>query len=224
MSESGQTPHTVTIDYYSDVLCIWAWIAQRRINEMCSQYGKRVRLHYHCIDVFGDVAHKMQSQWQDRGGYAGFAEHVENSVSGFPEISIARGLWREVRPTTSANAHLLIKAMKLLAGDEAAQALAIGIREAFFLQKVDIGRLDALYSLVPEATEVSALRELINDGQAMAALMGDYQSARQLNIAGSPSYVMNHGRQVLYGNVGYRVLQANIDELLRHPGNEASWC
>ncbi|MEZ5483114.1 MAG: hypothetical protein R3E73_13460 [Porticoccaceae bacterium] len=32
---------------------------------------------------------------------------------------------------------------------------------------------------------------------------------------GSPSYVINGGRQTLYGNVGYRVLRANIDELLK---------
>ena len=28
----------------------------------------------------------------------------------------------------------------------------------------------------------------------------------------------------LYGNVGYRILDANIEELARHPGLEASWC
>ena len=29
---------------------------------------------------------------------------------------------------------------------------------------------------------------------------------------------------VLFGNVGYRILSANIEELLKHPGAEASWC
>jgi hypothetical protein len=35
---------------------------------------------------------------------------------------------------------------------------------------------------------------------------------------------MNQGRQILYGHVGYRVLNANIEELLSHPENKASWC
>jgi hypothetical protein len=34
----------------------------------------------------------------------------------------------------------------------------------------------------------------------------------------------NEGRQRLNGNVGYRVLEANIRELLNHPAGEQSWC
>ncbi len=58
----------------------------------------------------------------------------------------------------------------------------------------------------------------------MAALLADYRKAGERGIKGSPSWVMNEGRQVLYGNVGYRILNANIEELLRHPDQEASWC
>ncbi len=36
---------------------------------------------------------------------------------------------------------------------------------------------------------------------------------------------MNHGRQKLFGNVGYRLLEANVEELLRGASpSEASWC
>jgi predicted DsbA family dithiol-disulfide isomerase len=62
------------------------------------------------------------------------------------------------------------------------------------------------------------------DGSAMSALMNDYQKSNQQGIKGSPSYVINGGRQTLYGNVGYRVLLANLEELLNNPEDEASWC
>jgi hypothetical protein len=36
---------------------------------------------------------------------------------------------------------------------------------------------------------------------------------------------LNDGRQKLYGNVGFRIIEANIQELLRAPvGDQASWC
>jgi predicted DsbA family dithiol-disulfide isomerase len=58
----------------------------------------------------------------------------------------------------------------------------------------------------------------------MAALSSDQRSAQDLGVRGSPTWVLNDGRQMLYGNVGYRILQANIEELLRQPTGEASWC
>jgi hypothetical protein len=44
------------------------------------------------------------------------------------------------------------------------------------------------------------------------------------NLEGSPSYIMDNGRQKLYGNVGYHVIEANVRELLENPGGQASWC
>jgi len=55
-------------------------------------------------------------------------------------------------------------------------------------------------------------------------LSNDLRSAHELGVKGSPTWVLNEGRQVLYGNVGYRILSANIEELLKNPGSEASWC
>jgi hypothetical protein len=31
-------------------------------------------------------------------------------------------------------------------------------------------------------------------------------------------------KQVLTGNVGYRVIEANVRELLRAPADQSSWC
>ena len=42
---------------------------------------------------------------------------------------------------------------------------------------------------------------------------------------GSPTLVFNEGRQRLYGNLGYRIIDVNIRELLRDTqSGEASWC
>ncbi len=134
------------VDYFSDVLCVWAWIAQRRNEELQEQWGEQVELRHHFLNVFGDTAARMEKQWADRGGYGGFGRHVVDSAAPY------------------------------------------------------------------------------DDGSAAAALMTDCSAANQQNITGSPSWVMNEGRQTLYGNVGYQVLHANVKGLLSHSGEEASWC
>ena len=46
-----------------------------------------------------------------------------------------------------------------------------------------------------------------------------------MRVQGSPTFVLNDGRQKLYGNVGFRIIEANIQELLREPKpDQASWC
>jgi protein-disulfide isomerase len=62
-------------------------------------------------------------------------------------------------------------------------------------------------------------------GVAFARLAADYQDADKMRIEGSPSFVLNEGRQKLYGNVGFGLIEANIQELLRaQRTDEASWC
>ncbi|MDX1732883.1 MAG: DsbA family protein [Halioglobus sp.] len=215
----------LTVEYYSDVLCVWAWIAQRRIEELVTQFGDQVAVQYRYMDIFGDVDAKMSGAWSERGGYAGFAEHVLASAASFDTAPVNPDNWQGNRPRTSGNAHLAIKAVELASGAPAAAAFARSVREAFFVEARDVGSLDVLFDVLrsgglPEAPA----RELIDSGAAMAALLGDYQRAAALKLRGSPSYVMNGERQILYGNVGYRVLSANVEELLKQVEHEASWC
>lgn len=215
----------LVVDYYTDILCVWGWIAQRRIDELKSQFGDQVALDYHYLDVFGDVPSKMANQWAARGGYEGFAEHVIHSADGFEDAHINPRIWTDVRPTTSANAHLLLKAVGIVADKQASADLALELRKAFFIDARNIGELPVLLEVVTEqGLDYAEINDCLQNGRAMAALMGDYQKARQQSLKGSPSYIIDNGRQTLYGNVGYRVLHANIEEQLKNPESEASWC
>ena len=71
------------------------------------------------------------------------------------------------------------------------------------------------------ATEIEAK---LAAGEAVAETCRDVELRDQHNIEGSPTYYLNQGRQKLYGNVGYRVVSANLRELLEQPGQQASWC
>ncbi|WP_370980281.1 DsbA family protein [Agaribacterium sp. ZY112] len=215
----------LVIDYYSDVLCVWAWIAQRRIDQLNKDLNNQIELRYHYVDVFGDVQTKMSTQWQAKGAYEGFAEHVMHAAEQYDDAPVHKNIWKESRPASSASSHLVLKAAELAYGADKSAELALVFRKAFFVELYDIGDVEGLYGLIEHrGLDTPPIKACMNNGSALAALMNDYQSARQLGIKGSPSYVLDGGRQILYGNVGYRVLLANVEELLKQPENEASWC
>jgi len=68
------------------------------------------------------------------------------------------------------------------------------------------------------------VRAVIESGAAFAELENDIAIKEQYAVVGSPSLVPNERRQIIYGNIGYRVIEANIEELLKQPENQASWC
>ncbi len=215
----------VVIDYYSDILCVWAWIAQRRIDELNAKLSSKVEIRYHYMDVFGDACNKIPNQWQEKGGFLGFAQHVQNAASPYPDAHIHPQIWHSVQPRSSANPHLVLKAVELAFGAKASIDLALIFRQAFFVEGKDISQVALLFSLIKQAGhDIEAINKAIDDGSAMAALMADYQQAKIQALKGSPTYIIDNGRQVLYGNVGYRVLLANIEEQLKNPVGEASWC
>jgi len=220
---SDETP--LVIDYYTDVLCVWAWIAQRRIDELAADWQGRIRIHHHCVNVFGDTRTKMARQWADRGGFDGYADHVHAVVADYESAPVHPDLWRTVRPTTSANAHLVLKAAAIVDSPAAMVNLAGRMRHAFFVEAADVSDLPLLLDIAAAAgLPRAAMDRALNAGEAAAALLSDYDATEQHGVKGSPSWVMNGGRQILYGNVGYRILNANVEELLRHPEQEASWC
>ncbi|QDP01400.1 DsbA family protein [Thalassotalea sp. PS06] len=215
---------TIQVDYFTDVLCVWAYINERRIAELVKDYGDNIELHHHYVDVFGAVAEKMQLQWQQKGGYTGFRAHVIESAAQF-DLTINDSVWNTCKPSSSAPAHLYAKAISLVHGAPAEIRWLTKVREAFFVEAKDISQSDVLMALINDLNlDDKAISQEIDSGNALAKLMSDRKKSESLKIKGSPSMVMNSGRQILFGNVGYGIIRANIEELLQDKSAQASWC
>jgi predicted DsbA family dithiol-disulfide isomerase len=219
------------IIHFSDVLCVWALIADLRLKAVRQTFGDQVEFQYRFCPVFGDVPGKIATSWQNRDGYDGFADHVQHSAMAFPEITLHPDLWRKVRPVSSLSPHLFLKAVECAEKDGHCaprtfeRAIRL-IREAFFVHGLDIARHDIHREIARELGLDAAVAQLyLDDGGAHAALSSDYKEAERLGVSGSPTMILNDGRQKLFGNVGYRIIEANIQELLREPNaDQASWC
>lgn len=219
----------VQLSYFSDILCVWGYIAERRLVEIREQFSDQVRIDYRFIPLFADTQTKFKAGWKDRGGFEGYADYVQDVVSQFDHVVLNPDTWRRTRPASSLAAHLLLKAVHLCSstgetGD--VERMAWRLREAFFVEARDISRAEVHMDLVAElGLSRDAIRERLSDGTAFAALWQDVEAQQAHRIEGSPTYLLNNGRQKLYGNVGFKIIEANIQELLKEPSSsQASWC
>jgi len=231
---AAKSAKVVEVTHFSDVLCVWAYISEARIGALKEKFGGLLQLNYRFCSVFGDTPGKIKSAWKDKGEYQGFNSHLRHVAEKFPHVGIHPELWLKTRPMSSASPHLFLKAIQqwdqqsLRRGDAAGmfdQATS-AFRRAFFRDCRDISCWNVQCEIAQRlGIDIDAIEKLIHGGAAFAALAADYQDADKMRIEGSPTLVLNEGRQKLYGNIAFRVIDANIQELLREPrAEDASWC
>jgi predicted DsbA family dithiol-disulfide isomerase len=100
----------VEVTYFSDLLCVWAYVSQARIDAVKEKFGNSVRIKHRFCSVFGDTVEKINSSWKDKNGYEGFNLHLRHVAERFLHIEVHPEIWLKTRPLTSASPHLFLKA------------------------------------------------------------------------------------------------------------------
>ncbi len=222
----------IRISYFSDILCVWAYIAQIRIDELETNFPNQISIDYHFVSIFGNAREKLTTLWQDKGGLQGYSDHVQTVVKKFDHITIHPEIWTKATPASSTSCHLFLHAIQLLEikgvipKSEGIFEKAIwAIREAFFANLADIGDRKVQFAIAQKlGIERSSIEAQIDSGEAYALLSKDFDLVKEYTVNVSPTLIFNEGRQRLNGNVGYRVIESNIRELLHNPPDEKSWC
>lgn len=230
---------TVKADYFNDVLCIWAYIAQIKVDELNKQFASDIELEYRYLPLFTDYPGRMHRNWQEKGGMQGLNRMMQKLAHRYDYIEVHPEVCLMELPASSATAHEFLKALQLLERREIissarepkwhlrrlSEQFAWEIRLRFFRDGDNISRRHYLMELT-ESFDIprAPLEAVLNDGEALASLFDDAAAKEKMLIEGSPTFVFNEGRQKLYGNVGYRIIEANVQELLSHAETDASWC
>lgn len=234
-----QPDTSVKVDYYSDVLCVWAYVAQIRLDELKHHFGDTIQIHHHFMPVFGATQQRIAEGMKEKGGFEFINQHICQVCADFPHVELNPEIWLKVRPKSSVQTHLFFKAIQLLAeqgvidnrgsndyfGRTIAEEFIWRCRVAFFRDCQDISDFMVLYRLAePLGISREQLEPLLMNGEAMAALCVDKELCEKNRVEGSPTFILNEGRQKLYGNVGYKILETNVHEVIHRPYNQASWC
>ncbi|RLA19412.1 MAG: disulfide bond formation protein DsbA [Gammaproteobacteria bacterium] len=233
------TSPRLRIHYFTDVLCVWAYLAQVRLDELIKNYAADIEISYHFMPIFACTEHRIGEGWKDKGGYQAFSRHTQEVCAAYPYLNLHKDVWQLNTPKTSATSHLFIKAIQCLVDNGVInnepqadlqhrtlfEEYAWQVRLAFFQDAKDIGNKSVLMDIATSLQlPVTEIQHVLDDGSALAALFRDIELRDEFRVEGSPTYILNEGRQKLYGNVGYRIIEANLHEILKQPKVEASWC
>lgn len=228
-----------TVTYFSDILCVWSYVSQIRLDQLANEYGDRIGIDEKFCSVFPDARTKTHNTWKDKGGYEAMNKVFQKIAGKFPHIDIHEDVWTKTQPYSSTGIHQVLKAVHLLDiengnhvsdGGHFADTLGAKVvrrfRQAFFTEAQDISDWAVQSKLLAEfGVDPATVEAKLRSGEAAAALDADYKQADELNVKGSPTFVMNNGRQILFGNVGYKLIEANVEELFRTQNDDtASWC
>jgi predicted DsbA family dithiol-disulfide isomerase len=211
----------LVVDYWSDPLCIWAFVAQPRLEAVLDHHGPALDLRYRIVPVFGSVIQRFATgSWSEKGP-AGKAEVTRRVARQHGREDVSGRVWVDDAPASSWASGVAVKAAQGLERDEetaagSAAAYLLRLREAFFLEDRNIARRAVQLAVAEEVgLPAGALATRLDAGTALAALFEDFEDKEAVGIPGSPTWIFDGGRARLYGNFDETILHATVDALVR---------
>ena len=122
----------IKVEYYPDVLCVRAWIAQCRQEELRQDFGSEIELDLHFVNVFGNTQTQIGEKWSSKGGFKGFGQHVIQAAEPFSNAPVVADIWQTVRPFSSAPAHVVLNAVEISHSEAEAESFAYLVTYTLF--------------------------------------------------------------------------------------------
>lgn len=223
LAMSGTAVHRdrIRFDYWSDPLCIWACVGQKRLDDLMVDRAGVLKAWHRVVIVFDSVPWRFEKgPWKDDGP-RGRVEATRNIAMRFGREDIDGSIWMRDPPASSWGPGAAVRAAYLAEEQGAAERLTgvtyeRTLRERMFVDNLNIARREVqLETAEASGIAPAILEQRLQDGSAMAALAEDQRLKQSLGIQGSPTYVFDNGRAILYGNFPLGILHATVDELVR---------
>lgn len=217
-------------EYWLDPLCIWAFVGRDKLDRIREEYGDRLEVRLRIVPIFGSFEHRFTRGAWAKEGVAGRVEATARVARehGHPEVS--GEVWAKDTPSTSWAPSMAFKAAQEIERDGSvpegtAERYLRALQDRFFVDDVNIARRSIQLEVANDhGIDGEALGPCLDDGRALARLHEDALEKDRLGLRGSPSFVFDDGRTMLYGNFAYGVLRETIAQLLAGGDTGATAC
>ena len=219
-TSESQSPAQLTFQYWSDPMCIWAFVGQSKLDRILDEWGDVVDVDYRLVPVFGSVPWRFsEGSWASKGP-EGRRESTRRLAEQHGLEGVSGDIWTRCTPHSSWSSGAAAKAVFAMEEDDAAADGAgadylLELREHFFRRDTNICLRDEQLAVAERVgVDPAELDRRLDDGSALADLWEDENERETLGVRGSPTYVFDGGRAVLYGNFPFSVLHSVVAELI----------
>lgn len=220
---------TFRFSYWSDPLCIWAFVAQPKLDRVIAHFGDKIAVDYRIVPVFGSVPQRFRDGVWSESGIDGRIATTQRIATEHGRTDVSGEAWRSM-PASSWSPGAALKAVFALSErQEVDPKCAVDfqwrMRERFFVDEVNIALRSEQLALV-EACGIprAPVERMLDDGTALSMLWEDHAERERLCVRGSPTYVFDEGRTMFYGNFAYEPLQATIEAYVAGLSPQGSDC
>ncbi len=183
------------VEIYSDVVCPWCYVGERRFEAALAQFADREQVEVvfrpYQLDPNAPQTGLPLSTYLERR----FGKGVDEMLQHVTENAAGEGIsidWAAAIATNTRNAHRLIQFADREYGAATQRKLVDGLFLAHFTQGVDVGDMDAL-SAVAEAAGIDRerARAYLASDQGTAELDDALREAAELGISSVPTFVFD---------------------------------
>ncbi len=211
----------IEFEYWSDPLCIWAYVAQPKLDAVLERYGDRLSPRYRVVPVFGSIPQRFRTGSWAEAGPEGRAEATRRVAHEHDQHNVDGACWLEDCPSSSWSAGSALALVHRMADGGTtsrtqAERYQWRMRERFFVERQNVARRSVQLEIAEETGIPRVeLERGLDDGTGVSALWEDHARREQLGLRGSPTFVFDGGRAILYGNFSEAVLNATVEELVK---------
>jgi predicted DsbA family dithiol-disulfide isomerase len=183
----------VEIEIYSDVVCPWCWIGERRLLSATGATGADVTVRWRAfqLDPSAESSGAPLVQWLGKryGGEDNARRMFTNVTSVASEVGLTMNFDRAVTANTF-DAHRLI----WWAGRDGASQLDMveALHKAHFTDGLDLGSRSALASIAATiGHDHSGVLSVLNSDTGVAEVRAELAEARSLGVNSVPTFIFD---------------------------------